>query len=99
MRSFLALIALTAVASADPKPQPKPAPAADAQQMVTDDCAKAQKAHKQCRIDMSGETVEGTGGHGDGTDASARTFERLGKLMHPRRDFIAEIVQSAENLD
>ena len=94
MRSLLILTLLAAPALADSKQPP-----ADPKQMVTDDCAKAVKAHKQCVIDMGGETLDGEAPKGDGLGVVARAFAQVGKLMHPRRDFIVEIVQSAENLD
>lgn len=96
MRSLLILVLLSiapGVALADSKPAPDP------KQMVTDDCAKAVKAHKQCVIDMGGESIDGEAPKGDGMGVVAAAFDRLGKLMHPRRDFIEEIVRTAEDID
>jgi len=94
MRSLVVLALLTAPAFAD-----EPKPKTDPKEMVTDDCAKASKAGKKCVIDMTGETLEADNPTGDGHNIVAQAFERLGKLMHPRTEFIVEIVQSAENLD
>jgi len=104
MRCLFALAISTSVLSvpafADPAPASRPAgsPAADARRMVTDDCALARKAGKACEITLPPEDVDGgTPGPGDihvrvllpGTGTS---------LIRIRRDFIVEIVKSAEDL-
>jgi hypothetical protein len=99
MRSLLVVVLLSSMASlagADPKPAPvdtsKPA-------MTTDDCAKARAAKRLCKIDMSGEDVKGGVPSKDGIDTSVPDFVKLGSLLHIRRDYIPEIIKSADDLD
>jgi hypothetical protein len=66
--------------------------------MKTDDCAKARKAGRQCVLDMGAEDVHGTTPSKDGIDTSVVTFKELGSLIRIRRDFIAEIIKSADDL-
>ncbi|HEY5945713.1 MAG TPA: hypothetical protein VIV40_09490 [Kofleriaceae bacterium] len=70
----------------------------DAQKMNTDDCARARKQNKTCVLDMGTETLEGTVGKGDGEKVDILTFGKLPSLIRIRRDFIVEILKSAEDL-
>ncbi len=98
MRSMLVvLIAGSAsLSSADPAPRPRLAP--DAQRMVTDDCALARKAGKTCELRLAAEDVDGSAA-GPG-DLSVRVLRPGSEpsLIHIRRDFVVEIVKSAEDL-
>jgi hypothetical protein len=70
----------------------------DAQKMNTDDCARARKQGKTCVLDMGTETLEGRVGTNEGERADILTFSKLPSLVRVRRDFIVEILKSAEDL-
>lgn len=70
----------------------------DVHQMKTDDCARARKQNKLCVLDMRGETLEGTVGKGDGERIGLVEFGKSGSLVRIRREFITEILKSAEDL-
>jgi hypothetical protein len=104
MRTALALAfsLVCSVAAADPKPAapaPAPTPAPMSTPMSTDDCATARAAHRQCVLDLKPEDVEGGKPVHQGIDASAIVWNKQGSLLHIRRDFIREIVKSADDLD
>jgi hypothetical protein len=98
------LVALTAsTAAADKKKTPTPAPTptlqpADATMMSTTDCAKARAANKTCVINIEGIDVEGNPMGPDGIRVDLIGFSGLGSLITLRRDFIKEILRSAEDL-
>jgi hypothetical protein len=93
-----ALLVGAATAMADaPKDPPK---TADATKMATDDCARARKQGKTCVLDMGkgdeievGKTVPG------GIGVSTLKFGRHESLIRVRKDFIVEILKSAEDID
>jgi hypothetical protein len=70
----------------------------DAQQMHSDDCARARKQNKTCVLDMGTETLEGNVGKNEGERVDILTFSKLPSLIRIRRDFIVEILKSAEDL-
>jgi hypothetical protein len=71
----------------------------DVKQMHTDDCAKARAANKTCVIDMGkGEDVGGRVPTGNGIGTTAITFTPKPSLIRLRKDFIVEILKSAEDL-
>jgi len=88
-----------ALASADPKAAaPKPVPAAPAA-AHKDDCAAARAEKRLCVIDMGqGDSIEGDSPTANGTVINAVAFTKHGSLIRIRRDFIAEIVKSADDL-
>lgn len=88
------LLGLTATAAADPKP----ATAKTSEQMVTDDCTRAHKAGKQCVINIESEAIGGETPSGEGVGVAVLKFGNAGSLIRIRRDFIPEIVKSAEDL-
>jgi len=93
MRSFLVLFLLAAPAVADPVKTP------DVRAMHTDDCAKARAKNKPCVIDMGkGEQVEGGNVKATGTDVLALPTSKEPSLIKIRRDFIVEILKTAEDL-
>jgi hypothetical protein len=95
MRSFLVLFLLVAPAAADPAKSITP----DVRAMHTDDCAQARSKGKQCVIDMGkGEDVQGNGVSPNGTGVVAIPTTKQASLIHIRRDFIVEILKSAEDL-
>ena len=106
MRFLLAasLIFCAATASADSKVATKPAPTtsatADVKQMHTDDCARARAQNKTCIIDMGKDAaIEGNAPTAGGSAIGIIEFSHASSLIHIRRDFIVEILKSAEDLD
>jgi hypothetical protein len=73
-------------------------PTKDARQMHTDDCAKARKQNRTCVLDIIPEDVKGDTPKGSGEQVVAVDWGKLGSLIRLRRDFIVEIVKSAEDL-
>jgi hypothetical protein len=93
MRCFLlvTLLALPAVALAE-------APRT-AETMKTDDCARARKQGKTCVIDMGkAEELTGNTPTAGGSAVGIVTFGTAGSLIRIRRDFITEILKTAEDL-
>lgn len=95
MRSFLiaALVALPATALA------QPVKAADVTTMVSDDCAKARKAGKTCVLTIEDEDVTGGVPKHEGIGSGFITFGDHSSLIKIRRDFITEILRTAEDID
>ena len=93
MRFVLLLTLCAAPAFADPVVPPKqtPAPAAD-------DCARARAQGKTCVLDISGEDIEGDKPLVTDAMLSFRKWAQAQSLIHIRRDFIPEIVKTAEDL-
>jgi hypothetical protein len=91
MRFLLAaMLLLPATALAD---APK-----DAQQMNNDDCARQRKLNKTCVLNMGDETIEAGVSKGEGERIDIIGFGKSASLIRIRRDFIAEIIKSAEDL-
>jgi hypothetical protein len=92
MRHLLVIadLAVSTVAAADP---PKPAA-----QMATDDCARARKAGKTCVLSIEGEELNGDRPPPSDINVGILKFNNLGSLIRVRRDFIPEIIKSAEDL-
>lgn len=86
--SLLALIPAVALADA-----PK-----DVKKMATDDCARARAAGKTCVINIEGIDVEGQNPTGTGERITIPDFGTNKSLVRIRRDFIPEILKSAEDL-
>jgi hypothetical protein len=84
-----------------------PAPAAptqsgktvDVRTMATDDCARARKAGKTCVLDIGEESIEGQVATGTGEGFTSIDWGKAGSLIRLRRDFITEILRSAEDID
>ena len=93
MRLILAacLLLVPALATADNR-------TSDVQKMKTDDGARARKQNKNGVIDMGSESIEGTTGKGEGERIDIASFGKAASLISIRRDFIAEILKSAEDL-
>src|SRR5689334_11166715 len=100
MRIVLAalLLSTTAYAQAPKQTPPPAAPPSTAAQMHTDDCAKARAHKKDCIIDMTGTTIEGTGAGGGGFSVPVVDWGKAGSLIRLRKDFITEIIKTTEDL-
>ena len=90
MRFILPILLLPLLARADAL--------ADARQMHTDDCANARKAGKTCVLNMGDEKVNGTGVTPGGIGVTVIQPTKQPSLIHIRKDFIVEIIKSAEDL-
>ena len=97
-----ALVALGAVsASADPKVPAKPAPqlpAPGSTMLSSDSCARAHALGKTCVLSIEGIDFEGHPMNPDGDRFDMLDFFKAGSLIKMRRDFIQEIVKTAEDL-
>ncbi len=108
MRILMAAVLLAgtsslALADAPTKPRPTPTPATapatgDAVKMAKGDCARARAMGKTCVLDIEGMEVEGGAATGGGSHVSIADFGKTGSLIRIRRDFIAEIIKSAEDI-
>lgn len=70
----------------------------DVTKMATDDCAKARAAKKTCVISIEGIDVEGGVRGPGGERIDVITAGGHASLIRLRRDFIPEILKSAEDL-
>lgn len=95
MRILLAaiLVSLTAAAAAA-----NPAPPTDVGKMANDDCARARRAKKDCVLTIDTEEIEGGTPRPNGTTITSLTGTKHPSLIRVRRDFIQEILKSAEDL-
>ena len=95
MRLFLAaiLVSLTATSAVA-----NPSPPRDVGKMAGDDCAKARRAKKDCVLTIEGEEVSGERPGGNGTVVTVLPTGKQQSLIRIRRDFIQEILKSAEDL-
>jgi len=86
---FLAAIPVTAMADAP----------ASVEKMATDDCARARKLNKTCVLAITeSEDVEGGVPKSGEMTITAVDWGRAGSLIRLRRDFIPEILRTAEDL-
>lgn len=95
MRTMLLTLLLAAVASpalADPTPAP------DIQKMTANDCARARKLNKTCVLTIEDEEIEGTTPTAGEPPIVVDVFGKHGTLITLRRDFIPEILKTAEDL-
>ncbi len=93
MRHLLAAVLLVLVASpafADPTP--------DVQKMSRDDCARARRENKTCVLTIEDEKVEGGRPTAGETTILVNQFPNHASLIRIRRDFIVEILKTAEDL-
>ena len=91
LATIFASLAVTS-AAADPKPP------ADVGQMVTDDCAKARRVNKQCVLTIESHEIEGGKPVGQGMVVTVPSRPVQSSLIRIRRDFIQEILKTAEDL-
>ncbi len=85
-----AVLLIPALASAEP--------AKSATQKHSDDCAAARKANKTCILDMGKEELTGDKPVGTGVGVAVIKIEKEPSMITLRRDFIVEILKSAEDL-
>jgi hypothetical protein len=69
-----------------------------AEQMQTDDCARARRLNKQCVLNMGDETIEAGVVKNEGERINLIDFGKQTSLIRIRRDFIVEILKSAEDV-
>jgi len=101
MRILLATAAVFGLAFAVPATAfAQPAKATDVQTMATDDCAKARKAGKTCVLSITDDDpITGTAPTYGETGNAMLQFGTAGSLVKVRRDFIPEILRTAEDID
>jgi hypothetical protein len=92
--SVLVLGSATAMADTQTSSQTK-----DATKMASDDCARARKQNKTCVLDMGKEEINGGSPTPGGTSIGFITFGKSESLIRIRKDFIVEILKSAEDID
>ncbi|HEY5937984.1 MAG TPA: hypothetical protein VIU61_25215 [Kofleriaceae bacterium] len=86
---FLASVPVTAAA----------APPPSVEKMATDDCARARKLNKTCVLAITeSEDVEGGVPRSGEVTITAIDWGQAGSLIRVRRDFIPEILRTAEDL-
>ena len=95
MRLFLSLLLLAVPATA----LAQPAKANDVTTMASGDCARARKLGKTCVLTIEDESIEGVTPTNGEPPLSALEWDRLGSLIKLRRDFIPEILRTAEDID
>jgi hypothetical protein len=71
----------------------------DVTKMKADDCARARKQNKTCVLDMGTEEIQGDVKTPTGTSVGLIKFGTAASLIRVRKDFIVEILKSAEDLD
>jgi hypothetical protein len=86
----IAVLLLPALAVAEPTKS--------AAQKHTDECAAARKANKTCILDMGKEELTGDKPVGTGVGVAVIKIEKEPSLIHLRRDFIEQIIQTADDL-
>jgi hypothetical protein len=98
MRTFFLTAALVLVPAATMADTPKPQ-TSDATKMASDDCARARKQNKTCVLDMGKEDVTGSTPTAGGSAIGIVTYGKATSLIRIRKDFIVEILKSAEDID
>jgi hypothetical protein len=104
-----AVFAFALPAHADPAPRaPAAAPPAattsaptrhaDATAMHTDDCARARAHHRTCVLDMGNDTITGEAPTGGGSRVRVIQPVKEASLIHLRREFIVQMLETAEDL-
>lgn len=105
MRLILSSLVIlsSSLAFADQPPGPaKASPSGatvDVRTMATDDCARARKAGRTCVLDIGEEKIVGEAATGTGEGFTGVDWGKAGSLIRLRRDFITEILRSAEDID
>ncbi|MBA3453134.1 MAG: hypothetical protein H0T42_08580 [Deltaproteobacteria bacterium] len=77
----------------------QPSKAPDVTSMATDDCARARKAGKTCVLTIGEEDIEGKNPTLTETKIDVLVIGKMSSLIRLRRDFIPEILKSAEDID
>jgi hypothetical protein len=92
LTALLVSLSLAAPAAADPRPAP------DVSKMASDDCARARKMKKDCVLTIEGTEIDGTTPQHTGQTLTGRGDTKHPSLIRIRRDFIQEILKTAEDL-
>ena len=93
-RTFALGLVIAAAGTAQAQPaDKKPAPAA-----ASSDRGGGSSTAKVKVYDFSGDTIEGDLIRPEGTTVDARDFAKHSSLIRIRKDFIPEIIKSAEDL-
>lgn len=95
MKHLLAAAALTALATATAAADSK---TADVNKMATDDCARARAQKRDCVLTIESEQVDGKSPTAGGATVTAVKLDKSPSLIRLRRDFIREILRTAEDL-
>jgi len=71
----------------------------DVKKMATDDCARARAQNKVCVIKMDkAEDITGTSPTAGGTGVGILQYAKASSLVRIRKDFIVEILKTAEDI-
>lgn len=92
------LLCTASLAAADPAAKVSTTKNPDAVQMHADDCARARAQNKTCVLDIGGEDIDGQAPTAGGSVVSILETMKATSLIHIRREFITEIIKSAEDL-
>jgi hypothetical protein len=76
----------------------QPAAGGDATVMSGNDCERARKQNKTCVLSIEGIDLEGNAMGPDGMRVDLLGFSAIGSLITLRREFLQEILRSAEDL-
>ena len=95
MRSTLLALLIVIPATA----MAQPSKAVDVNTMATDDCARARKAGKVCELSIEETDIEGGVPTANETKIDVLHIGKMSSLIRLRRDFIPEILKSAEDID
>jgi hypothetical protein len=68
------------------------------ERMKTDDCARARQQNKTCELTIEPEKVNGQVVKNDLPPVVIVDWNKAGSLIRMRKDFIAEILRTAEDL-
>ena len=94
MRTMLLIALLASPAFADDNDKTP-----DVKKMVQGDCARARAQGKTCVLTIEDEKIEGGRPSAGETSIVVNPFGKHGSLISIRRDFIPEILKSAEDID
>ncbi len=103
MATLTASMATTALADSGSSGAKKPIKSApyearDGASIAKDDCSRARAAGRPCELTIEGETIEGAPPASDGSRFNALGWITHASLLRIRRDFLPEIIKSAEDL-
>ena len=91
-------LADTATPSAKKSSKSAPYKSRDGATIAKDDCARARAAGRPCELTIEGETIDGAAPSADGSRFALAGWVKHGSLLRIRKDFLPEIIKSAEDL-